>query len=163
MRVLDKIVGAIITVLFISIWMPNLTPDQQRGQVVIWVISCVVGFYFLLIIRGIAGFKEGDKYVYLQDPAALCHREMEEYRMFNGIKKSFELPSPYNLTYYGNMDVWNGPGYWQDQWRKYKAGKASVYNAPAILPQGCYIRDISSVQFWFYDDDGKRYCAMKAS
>ena len=161
MRIYDKIIGAVLLTLFCSIWLPGLTLDEQSNRAAIWVLSCVIGMFLIIIIRVISGFYEDSKNMHLRDPETLYQNELTHYRHLKDLKSEFMLPSPYHYTYNGDMTVWDKNGYWQNQWRLYTINQPCVYNAPNIIPHNDYFDHPGTITFCFFDIDGKKYCVPK--
>lgn len=68
------------------------------------------------------------------------------------------LPSPWQPEYCKQPDIWNQPGWWQDQWRLFAIGKPSVYSGEVALPHPYAGRrdSLYAPNVWFYDVDGRQ-------
>lgn len=67
-----------------------------------------------------------------------------------------QIPSPHHYSYRKNSSVWDGPGFWQDQWRAYSSGQPSVYGGQVPLPPVIGEPEIPKfgVRVWFASQMG---------
>ena len=161
----DRIMWMISLAIFLYGWM--LPPsDDQTGVFAFWVIYSLAIFILLPIKNGVTGLFQyaHDLKIngYLDPPESFYKEKLTRYYesiSFNAPDTfDIELPTPYSGRYHGDMTVWNTSGYWQDQWRLYKAGKPSIYKSDNMLPPEYVGANVFGrpATIWFYDEDGQK-------